>query len=246
MTTADLPHVRRTPATVRAAGMLAGGIIGLALVLGGAWTLLSLAARHTFVVRASYAGVRSLIVNDDSGNVLITGAPTGTNVIVSEHISEGLTTPRTVALRTASGGLRLAASCPISTVNDCGVRYDVAVPAGTAVLASSGDGDVTATHLTTTAAVRLSSGAGDVTVSGISAAQISLSSDDGQVSARTIAAPRVQLSSAAGDVTAELAQPARVLIAHSAAGDVRLTVPNEIYAVHASSAAGAVGRPRSM
>ena len=217
--TAASPPLTR-PA-VRVVLWLLSWAVAAALVLGGAYSLLDVGARHTFTVRLAYTGVRSLVVVDGTGNVDLTGAPAGGAVVVSEPVTQGLSTPRREAARGRGGVLRLTASCHPLLTPECNVGYEIAVPSGIAVAASSGDGDVSARDLVSTARVDLSSGAGDV-------------------SAGRLSAPDVRLSSGAGDVHADLLGNLSRLVASSGAGDVSLTVPNAVYRVNATSGAGSV------
>ena len=210
-----------TRAPTRILLALIGGLLVIAIVLLGSWTLLDLAARHTFATRSSYRGVTSLKVDSGNGDVHLTGAPEGSALVVVAHVTEGLTSPRREALRGPAGVLRLNEDCGGIMDMECSVSYDIAVPAGTTVLAGSGAGDVTASGLSTDASVDLHSGAGDVTATAISA-------------------PVIKLSSGAGDVEGQLNRVARSLNASSGAGDVTLIVPGASYAVHADSGAGTV------
>ena len=211
----------RTQPATRVVLCLLAWLLAAAFVLGGAYALLDVGARRTFTVRLAYAGVPSLVVVDGSGDVRLTGAPAGGAVVVSEQVTQGLSTPQREARRGPGGVLRLSASCQSLLSSECNVSYDIAVPSGTAVAASSGDGDVSARGLVSTARVELSSGAGNV-------------------SAGRVSAPDVRLSSGAGDVEADLLGNLRRLVASSGAGDVSLTVPNAVYRVSATSGAGDV------
>jgi putative adhesin len=220
-TAAPTVNQRRTPPTLRTVLAVIGWVIAAVLVAGGAWTLLNVAARHTFTARASYGGVRSLLVDASDGSVHLTAAPAGAQLTVTEHVTEGLQTPARKAVIEPGGALHLSDSCSFLIPYECGVSYQIAVPSGVGVSASSGAGDVGARGLVTSAAVQLSSGAGDVSALGVSS-------------------PQVKLDSGAGDVTATLTSPPQRLEASSGAGDVTLTLPNVRYDLHASSGAGTV------
>ena len=210
-----------TRAPTRILLALIGALIVIAIVLLGSWTLLDLAARHTFAVRSSFRGVTSLEVDSGSGDVHLSAAPEGSALVVVAHVTEDLTSPHREALRRPGGVLRLTDGCGSILNTQCSVSYDIAVPAGTRVDAGSGAGDVTANGLTTDASVDLHSGAGDVT-------------------AVALSAPVIKLSSGAGDVAGQLTRVANSIDASSGAGDVTLTVPNASYAVSAGSGAGTV------
>ena len=200
---------------------LIGALLVIAMVLLGAWTLLDLTARHTFAARSSFHGVTSLKLDSGSGDIHLTGAPAGSALVVVEHVTEGLTAPRRKTLRGPGGALQLKQDCAAFMDMECSVSYDITVPAGTAVVAGSGAGDVTASGLSTDGSLDLHSGAGDVTATAITASVI-------------------KLSSGAGDVAGQLNHVARTLHASSGAGDVTLAVPNVSYAVDAHSGAGTV------
>jgi hypothetical protein len=207
--------------TLRRVASALGGLLLACLIAFGALELIDLASQHSFDVRASYAGVRSLEVDGDKGDVHLTGAPAGSDVGVVEHVTEGVSAPRRGALRGTDGALRLTTSCSIVITSNCSVSYTIAVPPGVDVNARSGGGDVDARGLSGAGSLKLSSGNGDVSASGISAGNVTLQSGN-------------------GGVTATLSQPATRLQATSGNGDVNLTVPNTTYAVHVSSGNGTV------
>jgi hypothetical protein len=142
-------------------------------------------------------------------------------VIVTEHVTEGLQVPSREAKLDKAGALTLKEDCTLPIGTECDVSYEIAVPAGVGVVVHSGAGDVNASGLITTAALRLSSDAGDIT-------------------ALDVSAPQLQLDSGAGDVTATVTTPPKRLEASSGVGGVTLTVPNVTYDLHASSGVGAV------
>lgn len=207
--------------TVRLSLTVLGGLLLALLIAYGAYELIDIGSRHSFDVSASYGGVRSLEVDGGTGDVHLTSAAAGSEVLVVEHVTEGLSTPDRRAARGANGALHLSATCSVTISNNCGVSYTIAVPPGVAVTADSGAGDVDARGLSATAPLKLSSGNGDVDAAGIDAANVTLESGNGDVTATFDRAPeRVDASSGNGDVT--------------------LTVPNATYAVHASSGNGTV------
>jgi hypothetical protein len=206
---------------------LIAALFAAAFIVGGTITLSNLMARATFTVYSSYAGVRSLNIDSDTGDVRLTSAPTGARLATVEHVTETLYTPRRRSTLERSGLLDLSAHCnallatSILLASECSVGYEVAIPSGVGVRASSGAGDIKATGLVTTAPISLHSGAGNVNAVGISA-------------------PTVQLDTGAGDITAQLTTPPRDLWASSGAGDINLTVPNVTYDLSANSGVGTV------
>jgi hypothetical protein len=222
METAQVPTTaKRSSREIRALLTLVGALVALALVLIAAYNLLDLSARSTFSVRASYAGVRSLVVDSGNGDVDLTGAPLGSRLRIVEQVTEGLTSPAREATINGARTLQLRSHCAFILSTECSVDYQIMVPSGTAVNVSTGAGDITVRNLISRASLRLSSGAGDV-------------------GATAISAPDVYLSSGAGDIHALLLHPAEQLDASSGAGDIVLTVPNLAYAVTPSSGAGSI------
>jgi Putative adhesin len=209
-----------TTAALRLALKLIAALSAAACIAAGTLTLLNVMARHTFTVRNSYAGASSLYIDSGAGDVRLTGAP-GSRLTTVEHVTEDLATPRRVSTLTGLGLLKLSDHCSILMSTDCSVNYDIAVPFGVNVRASSGAGDIKATGLITTAPIRLYSGAGDL-------------------HAIAISAPTVHLNTGAGDITARLTTAPRDLQASSGAGDITITVPNVTYDLSASSGAGSV------
>jgi putative adhesin len=245
MTTAESTLATPTRSGSRSPGrtLLAslGAAIAVGLVLFGALSLIELAAEHSFDVHASYAGVRSLTIDDGAGDVVLRGAPAGSRLTVTEHVRAGLSSPTRQATLAPGGALRLSEGCHSSLDPECTVRYTVAVPAGIPVAANSGAGNVSAGALHTSGTVALSSGAGDVTATDVSSTtSLELGAGAGDVSASRIGAPALRVSSGAGDVTADVVGPISSLVASSGAGDVTLSVPPATYDVHATSGAGGV------
>jgi Putative adhesin len=212
---------RTSSRALRRALAALGALVLAFLIAYGAFELINIASRHSFDVRAGYGGIRSLEVDGGSGDVHLTGAAAGSELVVVEHVTEGLTSPSRTAVRGSGAALRLSTSCPVEVSNNCGVNYTIAVPAGVAVTADSGDGNVDARGLSTTGPLKLSSGNGDVNATGIDGGNVTLESGNGNVTATLDRAPtRLDASSGNGDVT--------------------LTVPNIAYAVRLSSGNGTV------
>ena len=229
----------RTPLPVRRALLAVAGLLALMTVAFTAVNLLDLASRHTTTERASYDGVRALVV-EDASDVLLSSAPRGAPLQVIARVTEGLRKPERSAQREGDGTLRLSSSCPAFFGGQCGVDYELRVPSGTVVHAESAGGDIVAEDLVSTRPIELDSSAGDVTATDVSAPLVRLSSSAGDVTARGLSAGQVDEKSSAGDVAVALATPADRLLAHSSAGDVDVVVPDAVYRVEATSSAGDV------
>jgi hypothetical protein len=230
---------RRTPLPVRRALLLVAALLALALVAGGTLSVLDLAARHTTTERASYDGVRALVI-EDASDVRLTRAPAGAPLQVLARVTEGLRTPSRSAQRDGDGTLRLSSSCPSFFGGFCDVDYEIRVPSGTLVRARAAGGDIVAADLVSERPIDLESSAGDVTATDLSAPAMRLSSSAGDVSARGLSADRIEVDSSAGDVSVALAAPATRLLAHSSAGDLDVLVPDAVYRLDATSSGGDV------
>ena len=212
-------------------------LFGLALVLGGAWQLADLAARHTTVVRNAYAGVRAVSISADSGDIQLTSAPAGARLTVEEHVTRGLAAPRRQNGLVA-GRLRLRSECRSWFASQCEVRYVVAVPRGTSVVADSGSGDVNAASVTSRAPMHLSTGSGEVRVRGVSTPELRLDSGSGGIGGTAVHVRVLRARTGSGSIGLELRDPPRELLADTGSGDVALTLPDRPYALTTSTGSG--------
>jgi hypothetical protein len=229
----------RTPLAIRRVLFVAASLLGLFLVLLGAFEIIDLASRKTTTERASYDGVRTLVI-EGASDVRLTGAAEGAALGVVTRSTEGLRGPEHSVERGTGGELRLSSSCPNLFTSHCGVDYTISVPSGTVVRAEADAGYVTAERLTSSEPLVLATSAGDVEASDVTAPSITLSSSAGDVEAGGLSAQRIELHSSAGDVEASLATAPQRLVAESSAGDVELLVPDEVYDLSATSSAGDV------
>ena len=229
------------PAPLRPLLHLLGGLLVLAFVAGVAWSLLGVALRDTTTLPVEqYAGVRTLDVEVDAGEVVLVPAPEGTRLRVEQKVTRGLWEPERRAARAGDGALALSSRCPALHNGHCGTDYRIAVPAGTAVSVRTRGGDVVATGVRTEGPLRLRSSGGRVDVQGAEASAIELSSSAGSVTAVGVSAPVIRASSSAGAVNVSAIEPPRSLRARSSAGPVTVRVPDAVYAIEASTSAGEV------
>jgi hypothetical protein len=239
MTVTQPAPARRTPLAIRRALLAVAGLVALFLVATVTIGILDLAARQTTTERATYDGVRALVV-EDASDIRLNRAPAGAPLEVRARVTECLRKPDRSAQREGDGTLRLSSSCPAFFGGSCSVDYEISVPSGTLVRARAAGGDVVAEDLVSTEPIELKSSAGDVTVTDVRAPVVRLSSSAGDVDARGLSAERIEADSSAGDVLVALATPAERLLAHSSAGDVDVVVPDAIYRIDATSSAGDV------
>jgi hypothetical protein len=234
------PAPYRTPPAVRRALTVVAAVVALLLVAQGALNILQLATRHTTTEVDTYTGVRALVIQDDS-DIRLTSGPPGSPLEVRARVSESLTAPERRVRRGDGGVLRLSSSCsPSFFANFCSVDYDIRVPAGTAIRARTGAGDVVAQDLRTSVPVELHSSAGDITVIGATTPALRLSTSAGDVRASGVRADDVVGDTSAGDIRLSLMGLAETLDARSSAGDVHLVVPDAVYRVETTTNAGTV------
>lgn len=177
---------------------IVGALLLVFLIACGAYGLSDVAARHAYDVHTSYARVQALKVDGGDGDVRLTAAPAGSAVVVVEHVTEGLTSPHSEAVRASGGVLRLSADCSFVFSNSCGASYTIAVPAGVTVDAHAGGGDVDA--------------------NGISATNITLSSGNGDVNA-ILTRPPMSLKASSGNGNVTLTVPNMTYAVHASSGN---------------------------
>lgn len=198
----------------RTASILASGSVCAAVAVAVPAACLALDSQiHTSVTYGAGAGrVTTLVIDDPSGNVQITGGASALSV--TEHQSYRDSAPSSTHT-VAAGRMTLGFRC---TSDDCGIDYDVKVPSGVAV------------QITTTA--------GDVTLAKVASA-IQVTSDAGDITASGLTAPTARFSDEAGDVLIGFAAVPGTVVAASEAGDVTVLLPGSgTYRVAASSQAG--------
>ncbi|MDQ0308921.1 hypothetical protein J2S46_003477 [Kitasatospora herbaricolor] len=156
--------------------------------------------------------VRTLVVQGRTGDIRVTGG--GAAVRVTEHRTYRGAEP-VATHTTADGTLTLGYHCPDG---DCGVGYDIEVPAGTVV--------------------RVANETGSVALSGLGA-EVDVRTGTGDVEATGLTSPTVRLEARTGGVSARFSTGPLSVRADTSTGDVRVEVPPEgTYAVEAATRTG--------
>ncbi|MFE4604854.1 DUF4097 family beta strand repeat-containing protein [Kitasatospora indigofera] len=185
-----------------------------AAVVGGMSGCLVGDDQERVVVYGVAEPVRTLVVQGHTGDIRVTGG--GAAVRVTERRTYRAAEP-VATHTTADGTLTLGYRCPDG---DCGVGYDIEVPAGTVV--------------------RVENGTGDVTLSGLGA-EVDVRTDTGDVRASGLTSPTVRLQARTGGVSASFRPGPATVRADTRTGDVRVQVPREgTYAVEAATRTGDV------
>lgn len=221
----------------RRAALAIGVPLCLALTVNTGFDIVSNIGRGKIPV--SYeapAGARQVSVTTSSGDVLLRQG-SGDRASLAGTGIYSLFRPR-VTERFVAGLASLGYQCR-NPEGECGLDGTLTVPAGTAVSASTGDGQVTADGIT--GAVTLSTGGGNVAASGVSG-PLSVSTGDGGVQATGIAATQVSVSTGGGDVEIVFTRVPLTVQVRTGDGDVTIVVPRSgtHYHVVARSGSGNV------
>ena len=181
--------------------------------------------------------VTAVVIDGGTGSIDVTGSSRST-VSVSQHATYTDKPPSaTHVLRGTT--LTVSYTCPTELV--CGVSYNVQVPAGVAVSASTGAGAVTLTSLSGT--VTAHAGAGLITAVDLRSPVASFNSSAGGVVATFSTAPRsVTANTKLGPIT--LTVPGSVayrLNTHTVVGTSTITVRRGTSSAHAITASSDLG-----
>ncbi|GAB2692622.1 DUF4097 family beta strand repeat-containing protein [Kitasatospora kifunensis] len=177
--------------------------------------------------------VHSLVIQGKTGGIRVVGAGTGVHVV--EHQSYDSKAPASTHT-VADGTLTLTYTCD----DDCGINYEVDVPAGTDVKVSAGTGDVHLSGLS--AGVQATTGTGQVEGVGLAGASADLRSSTGDVSATfTVVPGSVTATTSTGNVKVVVPSGGYAVKATADTGTVKVTVPQDAASGHAIDAESDTG-----
>jgi hypothetical protein len=214
-----------------AASALAGGLAVSALA--GCYVSVSVGSLQHRTSSYSVAGrVRTLVVNDQAGDVDVTGADTGT-VRITNHVTFRHSAPATTH-RLSAGALTLNSSCP--DLQTCTVSYRIVVPRATAVRIHDDAGTISVDSVS--GPVTASTNAGDIDLGSLSG-PIDAIDHAGSIRGRALAAPQATLRLTAGEINATFSAAPAAITAVTAVGSIDLRVPGDVpYDVRASATVG--------
>lgn len=168
-------------------------------------------AAHTFTISGH---VTAVVIEGGASSITVTGSDRST-ILVSQQASYSKTAPAT-SRRVAGDTLTLSYSCSGQLV--CGVEYDIQVPRGVAVRASTRAGSITLTSL-----------AGNVTAQ----------TDAGLITADDLSSATVDLKSNAGGIIAAFSATPGSVSASTNIGAITITVPGAVaYQIHTHTYVG--------
>jgi hypothetical protein len=215
--------------------------VAVALIAYGGLQFVSLAGQDSFRVHTSVAPKDGKVrVSVGNGNVNVGPSADG-RAHLDGVVFYSIARPSVSLVTTPTGTVFNGPSC-IWTGN-CGASVDLAVPAGVAVNASSGSGNVTARDIA--AALDLYSGSGDVSLQHASGPLV-LGTGSGDITGSHLSAASVQANDGSGNVDLSFTRPPAEVKVSASSGDVRVAVPADVsYAVVATTSSGSssVGVP---
>ena len=188
----------------------------------------------TFTVTAP---VTTLVVKGGTGSITVTGSGRKT-ILVSQRASYSKTPPATAHVVSGTT-LTLGYTCPAQLV--CGMAYDIQVPRGVAVRASTSAGSITLTLLA--GPVTAQTTAGLISATRLSSRTAELKSNAGGINAAFTAAPgSVHASTNVGPITISVPGSASYQIqTHTYVGTSTVTVPKNAASPHAITASSDLG-----
>jgi hypothetical protein len=191
-------------------------------------------APHAFTITGH---VTTVVIDGGASSISVTGSDRS-SILVSQQTSYSKTPPAT-SRRVAGGTLTLSYSCTAQFV--CGVEYDVQVPRGVAVRASTRAGAITLTSLG--GDVNAQTNAGLITANDLSSATVALKSNAGGIIAAFSSAPgSVNASTNIGAISITVPGAAYYQIhTHTYVGSSTVTVRKNSASPHVITASSDLG-----
>jgi len=200
----------------RRATLVVGGLFAVALIAMGTWTAINALGTTTEERHLTLTPTAGRLSIRTDGDIEITTG-SGSDVQITEKVRHSIGRPK-LAETSTDDGVVLTGDCAWYS-STCQVSFQVTVPAGLSVDATTSAGDITVHG--TTSSVRLSSSAGDIRATGLRSES-------------------VDARSSAGDVELSFDGPPTSVTVHSSAGDVDVVLPpvDGSYRVEVDTSAG--------
>jgi Putative adhesin len=225
-----------SPNPVRRGAIIGGGLLAVIVIGWGAFSVVELIARQKTSAPISVNGsVRHIIVDLDAGGMTLHGGA-ATVVTGTRTVERSLRAP-TFSETLTGDTLTVKSRCQSFVNGFCSVSYDLNVPAGVTVEATSSGGSLTASDIA--GDLTLSSSAGSVSVTGATG-RLMLSSSAGSVKVSETRSTEINARSSGGSVKVSLLAPPTNVDLSSSAGSATVELPrtSDAYDVDASSEAG--------
>jgi len=221
---APRPNVSRPNGSrvVQALWVTVGGILAVAGLGWGTYTVISLLAHEEHTEQSSFAAadVSAVDIDNDNGSVTVT-ASDGDTVEITADVSDGWQATE-VTSSVVDGVLELRASCPLFVSIWCSVDYTIAMPADRP-LTIDGSGPLRVRGMTgpvnidgDDGAVELDDIAGDLTVS----------NDNGRIVGRRLTSSTVDAQNTNGRIELSFLDPPQTVSARTENGRIDVVVPD--------------------
>ncbi len=206
----------------------------LAAIVDGGFQCVALVGQDTYRLEPITAPIANK-VSVGVGNGDITVVPgTGKRAVLSGVVNYSLFRPVVKWQHTATGPFLVGPNC--FWAGNCGAELTLTTPAGEAVRATSGSGNVSARNLT--GALDLEDASGDIVLNYVSGPLV-LSASSGDITGTDISASKVKANDSSGDVDLSFDRAPHDVDVSDASGDISVAVPaNVSYAVVAKADSG--------
>lgn len=214
---------------------LAVSCIALVFLFGqGGLNLVSIYGRTTHTTSSVITPTGGQVkIGSDSGDVAV--APSTDSLIhITTRARYGLRRPA-LEQRADASGIELEADC-LWADSQCDVDYDVTIPAGLAVVVSTGSGDISISDVS--GAAQLSTGSGDISVRRVRGPALDVRTGSGNIDLVATESERTVARTGSGDIVAEFSAPPGDVQARTGSGDVTLALPEAAYAVDVNTGSG--------
>ena len=226
---------------VQALWITLGGILAVAGLGWGTYTVISLLAHEEHTEQSSFAAadVSAVDIDNDNGSVTVT-ASDGDTVEITADVSDGWQSTE-VSSSVVDGVLELRASCPLFVSIWCSVDYTISMPADRP-LTIDGSGPLRVRGMTgpvnidgDDGAVELDDIAGDITVS----------NDNGRIVGRRLTSSTVDAQNTNGRIELSFLDPPQTVSARTENGRIDVVVPDTdvLYRVDLHTRTGAPTTP---
>ncbi len=239
-TTIDPIRQASTPPRGRGPFLIIGALLAVLGIVWAAVNFSGLLLRQTATESASLAGVSRLVVDLREGDIRLDGSE-GTDVVYQAELAWSFDRPRVQASRNGDV-LELSADCDRALLGWCDADFEIAVPTGVVVEASTSSGDIQAVGLHERATLHSSSGdvhaaemagplvlstsSGDVDAVDVSG-DLAMRTSSGDVDGVSLGGDRVEARTNSGDVTLDFIDSPREVSAQTSSGDATVKVPED-------------------
>ncbi|NUR86191.1 MAG: DUF4097 family beta strand repeat protein [Nonomuraea sp.] len=210
--------------------MIAGGLVGAALVLSGCG--LKSVGGPTNQETKNYQvteKIAALQLKSGSGDTVISEY-SGTAVRVTETLQWRDDKPK--AQHSVNGDtLFVTYDCPGNFLGSCSVDYKIEVPKGLKLDVDSGSGDLTLRAVS--GDLTLSNGSGEIQGSGLIGKRVYAKAGSGNIELKYASAPdSAEFNAGSGDVTLMVPQGSYAISSKVGSGDKNISVPNDPSSPH--------------